>query len=189
MATKTRTLSTAEDRRETVLETATKVFAARGFDGTPTIEVAKAAGISQAYLFRLYPTKDDLVIALVDRCNERVYDAFARAAARAKAEGEDVLPAMGSAYVELIADRDVLLLQLHGHAASVTKPAVRKAMRASFTRLYELIKRETGESDAKIGRFFQMGMALNVLGSLDGFELDADWARAMRSTDDGEEIC
>lgn len=176
-----RTLSTAEARREDVLEAATKAFAARGLYGTPTMEIAKAAGISQAYLFRLFPTKDDLALAVLQRRNERLYDAFARAAARAKAAGEDVLPAMGAAYVELINDRDSLLLQLHGHAASATKPEVRESMRGCFERLYELIKRETGESDERIGEFLRTGMALNVLGALDALDLDEPWATAMRS--------
>ena len=176
----TRTLSTAEARREDVLTAATGVFAARGLFGTPTIEVAKAAGISQAYLFRLFPTKDDLTLAVLKRVNERIYDAFARAAAQAKAAGEEVLPAMGNAYVELIQDSDLLLLQLHGHAASATKPQVREAMRECFAHLYELIKRETGESDERIGEFLRFGMALNVLGAVGAFELDEPWAAAMR---------
>ncbi len=175
-----RTLSTAEVRREEVLAAATSVFAARGLYGTPTMEVAKAAGISQAYLFRLFPTKDDLALAVLEHGNTRIYETFARAAAQAKASGEEVLPAMGSAYVELIADRDMLLLQLHGHAASATKPQVRESMRGCFARLHELIKTETGESDEKVGEFLRYGMALNVLGALDAFELDAPWASAMR---------
>jgi AcrR family transcriptional regulator len=175
-----RTLSTAAVRREEVLDAATGVFAARGLYGTPTIEVAKAAGISQAYLFRLFPTKDDLALAVLEHSNGRIHDAFAHAATSAKAAGEDVLHAMGAAYVELIHDRDLLMLQLHGHAASATKPAVRDQMRACFERLHELIKRETGESDEKIGEFLRFGMALNVLGALEAFELDAPWARAMR---------
>jgi AcrR family transcriptional regulator len=177
----TRTLSTAEARREDVLTAATKVFAARGLYGTPTMEVAKASGISQAYLFRLFPTKDDLALAVLKRANERIYDAFAAAAARAKAAGEEVLAAMGEAYIELINDRDLLLLQLHGHAASATKPEVREQMRSCFAHLYELITTETGESDEKVGEFLRFGMALNVLGAVDAFELDEPWARAMRN--------
>lgn len=188
MVPPTRTLSTAEARREEVLQAATAVFAARGIHGTPTIEVARAAGISQAYLFRLFPTKDDLALALVERCNARVEAAFTAAAARAKAAGEDVLPAMGAAYVELISDPDVLVMQLHAHAAAPAVPAIREAMRDSFRRLYEVVQRETGESDARIGHFFQMGMALNVLGALDAFDLDEPWARAMCTKDDGETL-
>src|SRR3954462_2937167 len=103
MAAKTRTLSTAEDRREAVLGAAMSVFASRGFHGTPTSEVAKAAGISHPYLFRLYPTKSGLAVAVVGRANERIYDAFADAAAEAKRTGEDPMKAMGRAYGELLA--------------------------------------------------------------------------------------
>src|SRR5690349_9761123 len=98
-----RTLSTAEERRETILEAAARVFAARGLHGTPTTEVAKAAGISHAYLFRLFPTKAELFAALTQRVNDRIYDTMARAAADAKAGGEEPLMAMGKAYVGLLA--------------------------------------------------------------------------------------
>ena len=55
-----------------------------GLHGTPTMEIAKAAGISQAYLFRLFPTKAELFMALVERCNARVQRTFEDAAAAAR---------------------------------------------------------------------------------------------------------
>src|ERR1700709_2095912 len=108
----TRTLSTADERREEILEAAERVFAARGLHGTPTMEIAEAAGISQAYLFRLFPTKGELFSVLVERCNERIHRTFADAAAAARAAGEPIMPAMGQAYVGLLADRSLLLNQL-----------------------------------------------------------------------------
>src|SRR6201996_335838 len=93
-----RTLSTAEARREAVLEAGMAVFAERGFLGTPTTEVAKAAGISQAYLFRLFPTKSDLVLAVAERSNQRITETFVKAAAEAMATDADVKEAMGEAY-------------------------------------------------------------------------------------------
>jgi len=184
-STARRTLSTAHERREEVLAAAEKVFAARGIEATPTLEVAKAAGISQAYLFRLFPTKSDLAVALVQRCNQRVHATFAAAAARAKASGEDVVPAMGRAYVELIADRNLLLLQLHAHAAAVSMPEIRTAMRNGFRALFELVARESGGSDEEVKRFFERGMLLNVLGALDVFELNEPWARALAAPPTG----
>src|SRR3954453_2243194 len=106
-----RTLSTAEERREAVLEAGMSVFAEKGFLGTPTMDVARAAGISQAYLFRLFPTKTDLVLAVAERSNQRIREAFAKAAATAKAEGRDPIEAMGEAYGELLSDRRMLLTQ------------------------------------------------------------------------------
>src|SRR4051795_2975549 len=103
----TRTLSTADDRRETVLQAAMKVMAERGIAGSPTAEIARQAGISHAYLFRLYPTKSDLAVAVVERANRRIYDAFTEALAGAGPEPEERLRAMGEAYGELLGDREL----------------------------------------------------------------------------------
>ena len=138
-----RTLSTADERREEILVAASRVFAARGLHGTPTIAIAKAAGISQAYLFRLFPTKSELFIALVQRCNERIYATFAAAAVTARAAGEPVMKAMGHAYLGLLEDRDLLLNQLHAHAAC-DDPEICAVMRDGFARLFELVERESG---------------------------------------------
>lgn len=179
-----RTLSTAEERREAVLEAGMRVMAARGVHGTPTMEVAKAAGISQAYLFRLFPTKADLAQALVERCNERIHATFVAAAAQARAaggSGEDILHALGESYAELIQDRTLLLMQLHGHAAAPDEPAIRDAMRDGFRRLYTLVKAETGAEDEEISHFFATGMLMNVLAAMGAFELDEPWATGLCS--------
>ena len=74
--------------------------------------IAKAAGISQAYLFRLFPTKPELFVAVCGVTRERMLSAFRGAAARARAAGRDPLEEMGQAYGELLErDRDVLLIQ------------------------------------------------------------------------------
>lgn len=178
--TSKRTLSTAEERREAVLEAALSVFAARGIHGTPTMDVAKAAGISQAYLFRLFPTKADLAIAIVGRCNDRVYATFAEAAAKAKAAGEDVLEAMGHTYAPLMLEnRDLLMVMLHAYAAAEDEPAIRDAMRDCFRRLVELAERESGAPTDEIRRFFAHGMLINVMAALDAHELDEHWAHVL----------
>ncbi|MEA2220999.1 MAG: hypothetical protein QOJ35_3625 [Solirubrobacteraceae bacterium] len=174
----TRTLSTADERRETILAAAERVFAARGLHGTPTMEIAKAAGISQAYLFRLFPTKSELFIALAQRCNERVYETFVDAARAAKAAGAEVMPAMGQAYVGLLADRNLLLIQLHSFAAC-DDAAVREQMRDCFARLYELVERETAAEPDQVREFFAHGMLLNVLAAMGAEEVDAHWAKSL----------
>ncbi len=175
MSPSTRTLSTAEDRREAVLEAALPVFASRGIHGTPTLAVAKAAGISQAYLFRLFPTKEELAVALVERCHDRVAETFAAAAAEARRTGTDPLEQMGRAYVGLLRDRDLLLLQLHAHAAAPDVPAIRDATRAGFARLVADVERESGAPAEDVKRFFAHGMLLNVMAALDAEHADAHW--------------
>ena len=176
----TRTLSTADARREALLEAALPLFAERGISGTPTLAVAKASGISQAYLFRLFPTKSDLAIALVERTNARIHETMAAAAAAAKLSGEPILPAIGRAYAELVQnDRDLLLLQLHAHAASPEFPLVRDAMRDGFRRLVTFVTEASGAPADEVQRFFARGMLLNVIAALDAWELDEPWARLL----------
>ena len=176
--TAARTLSTAEERREEVLEAAERVFAARGLHGTPTMEIAKAAGISQAYLFRLFPTKAELFMALVERCNARVHRTFADAAAAARAAGEPVLRAMGMAYIGLLADRNLLLNQLNAHAAC-DDPAIRDEVRRGFAQLVALVERESGAGAAEVRDFFAHGMLLNVLAAMQAQDVDEHWAQVL----------
>jgi len=177
-ATTKRTLSTAGERREEILAAAERIFAARGLHGTPTLEIAKAAGISQAYLFRLFPTKSELFIALAKRCNDRIHGTFVDTARRAREAGEDVMTAMGRAYVGLLADRHLLLNQLHAFAAC-DDPEIRDQMRAGFARLYELVERETQAEPEQIRLFFAHGMLLNTLAAMGTQELDEPWARGL----------
>jgi AcrR family transcriptional regulator len=106
---RTRQLSTAEERREAVLRTAIGTFAARGYFGTTTTEVAKEAGISQAYVYRLFPNKELLFVAVVERCFLQVRACLEQAVAEARgSSAEIVLEAMGDAYAKLIIDKDLV---------------------------------------------------------------------------------
>lgn len=186
--TAARTLSTAEERREEILEAAERVFAARGLHGTPTMEIAKGAGISQAYLFRLFPTKAELFMALVERCNTRVLRTFADAAAAARAAGEPVLAAMGLAYIGLLGDRDLLLNQLNAHAAC-DDPAIRDQVRRGFAELVELVERESGASAEEVRNFFAQGMLLNVLAAMRAEDVDEHWARVLLKAPSDPDRC
>src|SRR5881392_2133675 len=102
MSTSTR-LSAAE-RREDVIEAAMVEFAERGLEGTSTENIAKRAGISQPYLFRLFGTKMELFKATISRCFRETLEVFQQAAEGKR--GEEALKAMGDAYVEnLLSDR------------------------------------------------------------------------------------
>jgi AcrR family transcriptional regulator len=162
----------AAERREMVLEAALTEFAARGLDGTSTEDVARQAGISQPYLFRLFPTKKALFLALMERCTQRIADAFSQAAG--DASGEEALEAMGHAYERLLSDRTLLLLQMQGYAACAD-PEIRDAVRAGFKRLWTLVERLSGLPSDQVVSFFAMGMLLNVAATMDLPEVDEPW--------------
>ena len=164
----------AGERRETVLAAAVAEFAARGLAGTSTEDVARRAGISQPYLFRLFPTKKALFLALVDRCFRQVAAAFEAAAA--DRVGEDALEAMGDAYDQLLQDRTLLLLQLQAYAAC-DDPEIRDATRTGFKHLWALVERLTGLPYERVVMFFAMGMLMNVAAAMDLPAVDERWTR------------
>src|SRR3954452_9679978 len=99
VSTDVRSRMTAAERREEILNTAVSDFALGGLHGTSTEAIARRAGISQLYLFRLFGTKKDLFIACIGRCYDRTEGPL-HAAAEADHEG-DPLAGVGMAYVEL----------------------------------------------------------------------------------------
>jgi AcrR family transcriptional regulator len=177
--TATRQLSTAEERRADVLPVAARAFAQGGLHGTPTAEIAKDSGISQAYLFRLFPTKLELFVAVVDRCFALTLARFREAASEAGGAGDDILCALGDAYVGMLADRELLLVQLHGHAAAATEPAVRDAVRRGFAQLFDYARAVSGGSDEEIRDWFAQGMLLNVLAAMDAQHVEEPWTHAL----------
>jgi AcrR family transcriptional regulator len=58
----------AEARKEAIVEAVQDVFAEKGFDGTTTRELAKAAGVSEALLYKHFPSKESLYAAMLDAC-------------------------------------------------------------------------------------------------------------------------
>src|SRR4030095_4593877 len=55
----------ADIRREQILQTAVDLFSQKGFKGTTTKEIAKAAGVSEAIIFRHFASKDELYAAIL----------------------------------------------------------------------------------------------------------------------------
>jgi len=58
----------AEARKEAIVEAVQDVFAEKGFDGTTTRELAQAAGVSEALLYKHFPSKESLYAAMLDGC-------------------------------------------------------------------------------------------------------------------------
>jgi AcrR family transcriptional regulator len=163
---------TAGERRESVLEAAVTEFAAGGLKGTSTEDVARRAGISQPYLFRLFPTKKALFLALIERCFRRVSETFTKAAEGLS--GEAAMTAMGDSYKQLLEDRTLLLLQMQSYAAC-GDPEIRSATQAGFKKLWLMVERITGLPEDQVVTFFAMGMLMNVAAAMDLPSVDERW--------------
>jgi len=166
------TRQTAEERREAVLTAAAREFSRKGLHGASTDAIAKDAGISQPYLFRLFGTKKELYLATTARAMEETYQAFERAS-RGKS-GEEALHAMGESYTGLIEDRERLQLMLQCFAGC-EDPEVRESVRRVWRELVDLVERTSGEPPEVISTFFAKGMLLNVLNAMQLFDDPTPW--------------
>jgi AcrR family transcriptional regulator len=161
----TATRQTAEERREEVLAAAAQEFARAGFHGASTDVIARRAGISQPYLFRLFGSKKELYIASVRRCFRRTLEVMQHASEGKR--GEEALQAMGDAYgVLLSSDPTMLQAQLQTYAAALDDPDVRQAVRDGYGDLYTYVERVSGVDGPRLARFFAMGMLFNVVGAM-----------------------
>jgi AcrR family transcriptional regulator len=175
----TKTRKSAEVRREEILAVAIEQFAVGGYHGTSTEAIARAAGISQPYLFRLFRTKRELFLACHDRSDEKLRGVFERAAAGG-ATPEERLHLMGRAYVEeLLPDRHSILMQMQAYVAS-SDPEVQAHVRRCYGAMVAHVTRLSGAAPEDVWSFFSHGMLLNVTAALDLASIaDADeWAAA-----------
>ena len=163
--TESRTRVSSEERREQLIEAAVKEFAANGFHATSTTAIAKRAGISQPYVYALFPSKRDLFLAANQRVVERIRGAFAEAARGLEAPA-DRLDAMGTAYMGFLEHRDEIMFQHQANAAA-GDPELREPLRREFMRLIDDVGRLSGAPNEDVRAFMPRGMLLNVSAALD----------------------
>ena len=167
-----------QDRRRQVLGIAAEEFAAHGLHGASTEAIARSAGITQAYIFRMFGTKKSLFLELVSAAFDRFIDGM-REAAGSKT-GLEALAAMGAQYYELLADRTNLMLQLQGFAAC-GDDEVQEAVRSHFARLWDTVAGVTRLEPVTVKSFFAFGMLLNAAAAVDAGTVNAAWSEGVRT--------
>jgi AcrR family transcriptional regulator len=154
-----------EERREEILDAAIAEFAQKGLHGASTEEIARLAGISQPYVFRLFGTKKELYIAGVARCFRQTLELMQRAAEGKR--GDEALHAIGEAYGTLLqSDRLYLRAQMQAYAAC-EDPEIRAVVRNGYGDLVSYVERVSGVEPKELAAFFSAGMLMNVLFSMD----------------------
>jgi AcrR family transcriptional regulator len=147
-------------RREEILVAARTVFAERGYAAS-TDEVARAAGVSQPYVVRLFGTKRELFLEAY-----KVASAQIVAALTAVPAGPEAAMRMGDAYIGVLADRDLLRLVMHGFIAGADEEVGRVA-RHTLGEAFRLFQERSGEDVQAARVFVAQGMLINVLLAVD----------------------
>ncbi len=168
----------SEARRESILAAAASVFAERGYVGATTDAVAKVAGVSQPYVVRMFGTKETLFLEVLKRSLDRLLDTFRAVIARPAAPGEpaELQARIGRSYIDLLADRGLLLSLMQAFMLG-TDAAIGPAARAGFMSVYHLLRDEAGMSAQETGEFLAGGMMINTLVGMrmaDDYDADPD---------------
>ena len=169
-------LSTSEARRPLVTASALREFARGGYHRTTIADVARAAKISPAYVFKLFPSKEQLFVAALDECFARILATLAEGAdASPDQDGEAILDAMGDAYAQLISDHDVLMVQVHAQAVADV-PEIRQSLRAGLAAVTRFAKTRSGADDDAVQRFIAYGQLCHLIVTIGLESVPDEWA-------------
>jgi TetR/AcrR family transcriptional regulator len=149
----------SEDRRELILRAATDVFGQYGYHGSTTDQVARAAGVSQPYVVRMFGTKERLFLEVIERALVFILVTFRGVLAEG---GHDLHERLGSAYVEMLRQRGLLLSLMQSFVLG-SDPVIGAAARRGFLEVYGFLRDEAGFTPDDAQRFLEGGMLLNTL--------------------------
>lgn len=173
-----RHLSTAPDRRAEIDAVAVTAFADRGYYGTTTAEVAAAAGISQAYLYKLYPDKTAIFVAAIDHVSDRLADMHQR-----NLRERGATAALHAAGEVVAIDPPLTRFLMHAGCAAVV-PEIADAVRQCYAKQYAIYRAAGDVDDAMIRRYFADSLLANVMHTISAQDVDAGWVHALTSIDD-----
>ena len=155
----------AHERKALMLQAAVRVFAQCGYAEATTDSIARAAGVSQAYVVRFFRSKETLYEEAATYVVEQLCQRFTQASGGAGATDRERRQALGDMYMDLVKDHDMFMMimrlfmmgsdQRFGHLA-----------RDSFARVYRVLRDEAGMDEAEARLFLSHGMLVNLVLSL-----------------------
>lgn len=153
-------MSSSEDRKEQIMDNAVAVFAEKGYYKATTALVAKAAGVTQPYIFHFFKNKEELFNSVIDRVIKRIYDAFLQV----EAPADQLVETMGMAFTRLIkTQRDEIIMVMQAHA--ISEPLIREHVREKFRMIHEAVLnrfKEAGIANPEAGASQFIGTGLLI---------------------------
>jgi AcrR family transcriptional regulator len=156
----------ADERREQLLEAATRAFARGGYHGTSTDAVAREAGVSQPYVVRTFGTKLELFLQVFQRATDRIRLAFEAVLDEGPfdPDSDEDAARLGMAYTNLLSDRALLQVNMHGFSAG-SVDEIAALSRACMADIVRTVQRTGWDAD-RCREFIAHGMLINVLLSM-----------------------
>lgn len=161
----------SDERRRQILIAALAVFGARGYEGATTDEVARAAGVSQPYVVRLFGSKENLFLATLDDALARLLGAFRAALAAEDPEGDrenGLSPEkakgkrIGQAYVDLLEVRGLHQTLAHAYLLGSHR-VIGPAARRGFAAVWRFFRDEMALDADEARAFMAEGMLISTM--------------------------
>ncbi len=176
----------AAERRATILEAARDLFGRQGYHGTTTDQIAKAAGISQPYVVRMFGSKEALFLEVLHATLGTLVDAWRETLGGlpSGADEHERARAIGEQFVDLAATRGLHTMLLQAFVSGA-EPAIGRAAREGFLGIYRFLRDEAGIPDEQVQGFLGSGMIFSVMlaiGMPARFDADPDAAALLRAT-------
>ena len=160
-----------------IVARAVDVFAVSGYKATPVADVATAAKVSPAYVFRLFEGKLGLFVAAVDDCYAQVASALV-AGVDDTGTAAERLELMTQAYIELIRDRSLIALQVHAQSACDV-PEIRAAVQRGLRELITSVTLTSGADAHSVQRFIAYGQLCHLIVQAEVSPIDETWAHTL----------
>lgn len=151
-------------------------FARQGYYATTVADVAREAKISPAYVFKLYSGKEALFIAALEACFAAIVRALDDGADEASERTPSaILDAMGDAYARLIADRTLLMLQVHAQSVADI-PEIGAALRTGLGKIVDFARARSEGTDEQVQQFIAYGQLCHLIVTTQLEGRDEAWA-------------
>ena len=135
----TRVRLTAAERRAAVLDTACRVFYKSSYRGATTAEIARESGVSEPILYRHFPSKRDLYLAVLDEAWERVREGWDTVVAN-EPDPSLWIAAMGRAYLQSKDERSQLAaLWIQALNEAGHDPKIRRYLRDQVREVHDYV--------------------------------------------------
>lgn len=166
-----------QQTRDVLIAAATEVFAQRGYEGATLEEIAERAGFTRGAIYKNFSGKEDLFLAVTDRFNEQVIEAFRAIAPSSASTREWDVSRLAELWRASVGDFDELLaISMEYQLYVLRTPAARKgalAHRRKNKALVAAFIEEVAERSGMTLRLPASTLASVILAAADGLNYAA----------------
>jgi AcrR family transcriptional regulator len=170
--TKTQKQLQSEQTRQQIIDTAARLFASRGFDGTSMSDLASAAGLTKGAFYHHFESKDALFFAVVQSVQEKWVNAVGYEVMQATNALDQIMILLTN-HAQLLRKEPTLCLVMHGLTAEMEEanPSFLTALHDVYKGMIAFIQEllQTGQAQQQVRSDIDAQlMAVNLVGLLRG---------------------